>query len=103
MSRWSVAALFALTVLAPLPAQHNARRARIKKVDADNLVITLTVDGKDQDFAVTESTRMPNVPGKDVKDKLRSKELKEGAEVRFLAATREGKAVLQGMLLEGRG
>jgi Cu/Ag efflux protein CusF len=78
-------------------------RARIKKVDAGRMTITLTIDGKDQEFTVSDDTRILNVPGQNVKEQLGSKELKEGAEVQFRAATRGGKQVLVGLRLGGRG
>ena len=84
------------------PAQpRDPRRAKIKSVDADKMTVTLTIDGKTETFAVTESTRLANVPGESLRDQLRSKELKEGADVLFLSAMRDGKMVLVGMRLGG--
>ncbi len=67
------------------------------------MLVTLTVDGKDQEFTITESTRIAGVPGQSLKEQLQSKELKEGTEVRFRAARKDGKSVLVGLLVQQGG
>jgi Cu/Ag efflux protein CusF len=92
-------ALFTTTLL----AQESIQRGKIKKVDADKGVVTITVDGKDQDFVVTDDTRLVDSGNKDLAQRLRDKAFKEGAEVAFKAEERGGKQVLFGMRLRGDG
>jgi hypothetical protein len=94
----------ALTVLLGVPlllfAQGgDIQNARIKKVNIDDKTITLTVGGKDRDFLVTEQTKLPDAPGKSVKERLQF--FKEGAEVVFKAARQDDKDILVGMKLAG--
>lgn len=96
--RFLACAVLALCA-AGLVAQQRPQRARIKRVDPDRMIITLTVDGKDRELLVTGETRFLNVPGKDNKDRLRNKGLEPGADVMFLAGRRDGKDVLRGLKL----
>lgn len=104
MNRAMISALFVFTLLTtPLNAQNDIQRAKFKKVDAEKRIVTLTIDGKDQDFIVKDTTRIANVTGQNLKEQLNSKELKEGADVRYRATTKDGKAILIGLLLERGG
>jgi Cu/Ag efflux protein CusF len=86
----------ALVLLATIAvAQTNPQKGKFKKFDADKGVVTITTDGKDRDLLLTDETRMPDVPPKEVKDRLKT--FKEGADVMFLAATKDGKDVLVGI------
>jgi Cu/Ag efflux protein CusF len=101
--RWfGLVAVFALFATALL-AQEGPQRGKIKKVDADKGIVTITVDGKDQDVVVTEDTRLADASGKDVALRLQDKAFKEGAEVLFKAEDRGGKKVLIGMKLGAGG
>jgi Cu/Ag efflux protein CusF len=77
----------------------NIRSATIKKIDLDKLVLTLTVDGKERDFLLTEDTRVLGATGNDIKERLKG--FKEGADVQFVAVMKDGKDVLQGLKLAG--
>jgi Cu/Ag efflux protein CusF len=77
------------------------RRARVKKLDVDGKVITLTVDGKDRDFTLTEETRVVGVRGDTLKERLRS--FKAGTDVMFRAGKKDGKDTLVGIGLPGTG
>jgi hypothetical protein len=84
-----------------LAAQDGIQRGTIKKIDADKGTVTITVGDKDHDYTVAEDTRIMDVAGKPVKERLKSKDLKEGAAVFFKPATKDGKAVLVGLKLAG--
>ena len=58
MKRRPLGVLLGLLLVADaLPAQEDIQRGKIKKIDADKDVVTLTVGEKDLDFRVTEKTR----------------------------------------------
>ncbi len=80
--------------------QFRPRAARIKKVDAEKNILTLTVDGKDQDFEVTEKTRMMGARG-EIKDGLKDKQFKAGSPVMFVARKQGDRLVLVGVRLGG--
>src|SRR6266545_1180268 len=84
-----------------LHAQESPQRGKVKTVDAAKGVITLTVDGKDQEFTVTDATRIVDAANREAKDGLKNDGFKEGAAVMFKAATRDGKVVLVGLKLVG--
>src|SRR5262245_60735636 len=79
-------------------AQDNPQPAKIKKIDADKGIVTLTVNGKDVEAAVTERTQFRG-EGREIKEGLKSPLFKEGADVMFLARERDVKLVLVGMRL----
>jgi len=61
-----------LTLLASaLVAQGPPRPGKIKKVDADKNTITISSDGKEQTFAVTEETRVMGAGFKPLSGRLR--------------------------------
>ncbi len=104
MARWAAGLLLGLTVVAgSLLAQDGPQKAKIKKVDAAKGRVTLTVGQKDQEFEVTERTLLKDEAGKDLADRLEDKRLKAGAAVMFKAEEREGRRVLVGMKLVGKG
>jgi Cu/Ag efflux protein CusF len=73
------------------------RRAKIKKIDLDAMVMTLTVDGKDQDFILTEKTTVLDSKGETLKERLSG--FKAGSEVQFRSEKRDGKDTLVGLRL----
>lgn len=77
-------------------------RAKIRKVDTERMTVTLTVDGKDQEFAVTDDTRFLGADGP-VKDGLKDRAFRPGADVFFKAVDRDGKRVLLGIKIAGPG
>jgi Cu/Ag efflux protein CusF len=97
--RCAAAAVLVLSLFLLADAQpQDVSRGTIKKIDTDKKIATLTVDGKDRDFAVTDTTRFmgANAP---LKDGLAAPELKAGAEVMFKFVQQGGKDVLVGMRL----
>jgi Cu/Ag efflux protein CusF len=101
MLRSLVCALAVLALVSsPLPAQQQPQKGKLKKVDPDNATVTITVDGKDKEFTVTDDTRLPSASGKTVQERLKS--LKEGIDVEFLPDNKDGKT-LRGMRPAGGG
>jgi hypothetical protein len=78
-------------------AQDAVRRGTLKKIDPEKKTLVITAAGKDEEFHLTDDTRFAGVPGKDLAERLRS--LKEGSDVFFKGATRDGKSVLVGLKL----
>jgi Cu/Ag efflux protein CusF len=76
-------------------AHDDFQRGKIKKVDIEKNVVTITVDGKDQELTVTDETRFAGVEG--IKDSA----LKPGAEVAFKVSRKDGKPVLLDLKLGG--
>jgi Cu/Ag efflux protein CusF len=70
-------------------------KGKVKKIDPDKLTITLTQDGKDREFLVTEDTRVFGAEGEALKERLKT--IKEGAEVFFKPERKDGKDVLVGI------
>ena len=68
-------------------------RGKIKKIDLDKMTVTITSGGKDLDFTITDDTQVIGVKGDSLKEKL--KEFKEGTDVGFVPAKKDGKDVLQ--------
>jgi Cu/Ag efflux protein CusF len=71
------------------------RRARYKKVDPDKGIVTLTVDGKDRDFLVTDETHFLNLPGKTLGERLKG--LQAGTPVLFKSDKKGDQEVLLGL------
>jgi hypothetical protein len=96
-----VALLWCGIVVAGTAAQEGIRRGKIKKTDPGRGTVTITVDGKDQEFRVAEQTRIMDVEGRPVRDRLKDPRLKEGAPVFFKETTRDGETFLLGLKLIG--
>jgi hypothetical protein len=62
-------------------AQDGILRGTLKKVDADELTVTITHEGKDKEYKIGENTRVFGNEGKPLKEKLTG--LKEGSPVMF--------------------
>src|SRR5262245_40274686 len=74
-----------------------AQRARIKKVDAEKGLVTLTTaDGADVECTVTPQTIIHDVNNQDIAD-FRQKGLPAGTAVMFRGEQRDGKFVLVGL------
>jgi Cu/Ag efflux protein CusF len=95
MTRRLALALAGLTLITAAWAQDGIRRGTIKKVDAEKKTVTITVGGKDEELTVSDGTRLPDLSGDSVKERLAG--LKEGTEVQFKAETKDGKEVLLGL------
>jgi hypothetical protein len=93
--------VFTFGLALSLPAQGGIQKGKLKKVDADKGTVTITVDGKDHDFAIVEETRIMGPGGAVLKDRLKDKRFKEGAPVRFKPGKKDGKTVLVGLQLVG--
>jgi hypothetical protein len=78
-------------------AQDAIRRGTIKKIDPDKNTLVITSGGKDEEFVLTDDTKVVGVAGKDLAGRLRS--LKEGSAVMFKGAAKDGKSVLVGLKL----
>jgi hypothetical protein len=68
-------------------------QGKVKKVDADKGVLTVTIDGKDREFRITDDTKMVDAEGKDLKNRLKSKRLEVGQEVTVTCEKKDGKEV----------
>lgn len=75
------------------------QRATLKKVDAANLSVTLTVDGKDVELRANDRTQLRGVEGNSPADRL--KNFAVGSQVMFLTAKQDGRDVLVGMMAAG--
>jgi hypothetical protein len=95
-------AVFALAILVPaLGDQGDIRRGKIKKVDACKETITITADGKDHTFTVTDDTRLADPAFKPIQDRLKDRRFRPGVPVMFKAIRRDGHTVLLGLKLIG--
>jgi hypothetical protein len=84
------------------PGGGDIRRAKLKKIDLDKKVLTLTVDGKDRDYLLTDETQVLGGVGKDLKERLQG--FKEGADIFFKAGKADGKDTILGLkLADGSG
>jgi hypothetical protein len=90
---------------AALPAQEGPQRGRIKKIDPDRGMLTITTpDGKDREVVVTDATRVVDAANRDVERRLKDPAFREGAAVLFKAQRRrDGTEVLVGLKLVGPG
>jgi hypothetical protein len=93
MLRTLVSSLVALLVLSGgLLAEEI--KGKIKSVDADKSVLTVTVDGKDKEFKIGEGTKILNPAGKEAKNGLKNPNLKEGTDVTITCEKKDGKEVV---------
>lgn len=90
-----------LVFLSPVWAQEDIQRGKIKKVDADKGVVTITVDGKDHEAHVTKDTRIVDAGNQALAKGLRDGALKEGTAVMFKTVKTDGKNVLVGLKIGG--
>jgi Cu/Ag efflux protein CusF len=85
-----------------LPAQEGIQKGKIKKVDAENSTVVITVadkDAKDVTVHVTPETRLVGADNQDLSERLKSAELKSGAAVVFRIKSEDNKNILLGMKL----
>jgi hypothetical protein len=92
-----------VAVSVPQEPPKDISRGKIKKVDAEQNRIVLTVDGTDKEFTSDDKTRFMGGGGNALSDGLRSAELKAGVDVMFKSATRNGKLYLVGLRIAGKG
>lgn len=72
-------------------------RGRIKKIDLDNLKLTLTVDGKDRELTLIETTQVLGSNADTLKERM--KDFREGLDTDFREMSRDGKSVVQALRL----
>jgi len=93
MSRWLVPVGLALLMCtASLQAQEGFRRGKIKKIDLERRILSLAVDGKDEEFQLAEDARVLGASGKNLGERLQG--IKEGAEIFFKATKRDGQSIV---------
>ena len=100
MSRFAVGVAAGLVLCSAVLAD-GPQRGVVKSVDPDKGVVTITADGKDLDLAVGDDTKFMGSDKQPLADGLKNKNLKAGAAVMFKAGTKDGKLVLEGLLLGG--
>jgi hypothetical protein len=76
-------------------------KGKVKSVDADKKVLTVTVDGKDKEFKLNDSTTFVGPKGKALKEGIKAKGLKEGANVTITTDKKDGKVVVTEVKLSG--
>jgi hypothetical protein len=103
MFRKSITALIGLLVCAHALGAFEVQ-VTIKKVDAEKNEIVLTGGGgQDHTVKVAKDAKFLDMAGKELKDGLKSKELKEGAAATATVEKEEGGPVLQRLQLGKKG
>jgi len=93
MNRWLFPVGLALLLCtASLQAQEGSRRGKIKKIDLERRILSLAVDGKDEEFQLVEDTQVLGASGKNLRERLQG--IKEGAEIFFKATKRDGHSIV---------
>src|SRR5437870_7717824 len=101
MLRALVGSLVLVLLLASnLMAADTEYKGELKKVDPDKGTITVTVDGKDKDFMVSNDVKILDAKGGDLKDSLKSSVLKAGVPIIVISATKDGKEVVTKIQLQ---
>src|SRR5713101_6186177 len=70
------------------------RRATLKKLDIDKMVLTLSIGEDDHEFTLTQRTQVLGAGGKTLRERLRG--FKEGAAIFFKTEKRDGKEIVVG-------
>jgi Cu/Ag efflux protein CusF len=68
------------------------RRGKIKKLDLEQRVLSLAVDGKDEEFQLAEDAQVLGASGQNLQERFAG--IKEGADVFFKATKRDGRSVV---------
>jgi Cu/Ag efflux protein CusF len=82
------------------PVPGDIRSAKVKKIDLDKKVLTLTVDGKDREFTLIDRTQVLGASGDTLEERFKG--VKVGADILFKAVRRDGKEVIIGLKVGGR-
>ena len=78
-------------------------KGRLKSVDADKSTLTVTVDGKEREFKITDDTKILNPKGGEVKQRLRAKAFQNpGANLIIKTDKKDGKEVVVEVKLAGK-
>jgi hypothetical protein len=85
-----------------VPPPQDIQRGKIKKIDADEGTLTITVNGKDRSFSVGEDTRIMDADGQPARGGLKHKGFKPGAAVMFKPGLKGDNTVLVGLKLVGQ-
>lgn len=93
---------FASFIAAGALAQDGPRPGTIKQIDRDKHTIVIAHDGQEDEYHITPSTRLMDVAGKPIAERLGDERLKPGASILFKPNDHESKALL-GIKLRGRG
>ena len=72
-------------------------RGTVKSVDAAKGTITVTVEGKDRSFDVTNDTQIRTAGGGELAGGLKHEAFKVGASINFATREQDGKVVLVGL------
>ena len=92
-----------LSLLVLLAAAGSARGfdafGKIKKIDAENRTIQIYANGRDHSPKIADDVKILDAEGKELKDGLRSKELKEDAEVTVTVEPVEGRPTIKAIRL----
>ena len=99
--RCCMAVFFIFLSTLPLAAQEGIRKAKVKKIDLEKMVLTLTVGDKDQEFRLTEKMQVLGAQGKNLKERLQG--FKEGSAIFFKTEKRDMQDVLVGVKLDDGG
>ena len=83
----------------PQPGGGFEVEATIKKIDADNGTIVVFARGQDRNLKIAKNAKFLNKEGKDLADGLKSRELKEGTEVRLTVKMVDNRPVAQALQL----
>lgn len=83
---------------APADAQagNSPQRGKVKQVDPDRRLITLTVEGKDVELTVSERTQFRGASGSTLAERLAG--FKAGSDVMFMVRKQDGKELLVGLM-----
>lgn len=98
---FALALLLALSSALVLTAQEDFRQGKIKKADPKRSILTITVDGKDHDYAVSPKTRFRKPKQKAAVLDLSDPDVRPGAAVQFHAAVWDGRETLMKVRLTG--
>src|SRR5262245_46858513 len=98
-------AIFAFVLVGPLTVGstigQEIERGKLKSLDVEKRQLIVTVDGKDRELTLTDSTQVLGASGKDLAEKL--KDFKPESDIFFRLVTRDGKQVVQGLKLAAPG
>ena len=95
MYRKFACAIVVVTILTAVVVAETRVKGVIKSVDVEKGILTLTVKKTDQEFKITDETKITAAPdGKKVKTRLKSPLFKAGNEAAVTTDTKDGKDVV---------
>jgi hypothetical protein len=100
MNRRLICCLFAVVAAWLLPAnadgQHVPRPGIVKKVDSDKGTVTIAHDGEDEEFKIADDTRLMDLEGRAIEQRLNDERLKADTPIFFVPLDNNPKT-LRGM------